>query len=172
MRDDHALAGLPAEEAEPLRHDLPIIREWADALTGTAPRIVVDRRRFDAGQGHALVVVTVERNADGARRHLVPLLSHPDRLRVRMARPSDAELHRTLQWVLDEQMTDTQGSYVSSAGIDDRAGVVRVALNRPDPALAARLTAHESGLIRVDEAPAIPVHPETGMRFRRDQVEE
>ncbi len=160
-----ALAGLPAEEAEPLRHDLPIIREWAATLTGTAPRIVVDRRRFDAGQGHALVVVTVEGDAGDVRRHLVPLLSHPDRLRVRVARPGDADLHRALRWVLDEQMTHTRGSYVSSAGIDDRAGVVRVALNRPDPDLAAYLTAHESGLIRVDEAPTVPVHPEAGMRL-------
>ena len=172
MLGDDALAGLPAEEREPLRHDLPIIRAWAGTVAGTAPRIVVDRRRFDAGQGHALVVVTVESDADGVRRHLVPLLSHPDRLRVRVARPSDAELHRALRWVLDEQMTHTRGSYVSSAGIDDRAGVVRVALSRPDPELAARLTAHESGLIRVDETPVVPVHPETGMRFRRDPIED
>ena len=134
--------------------DLPVVRRWAAATTGDAPQIRVDRRRYDAGQGHVLLVVTVAADAGAASRHLVPLLRHPDRLRVRVARPSDAELRRVLDWVLKEHMVDTRDSYVSSAGIDDRAGVVRVALNRRDPELAARLTAHESGLIRVSDMPA------------------
>jgi hypothetical protein len=170
--DDDALASLPAPESEALRDDLAIIRDWAAATCGTQPRITVDRQRFDAGQGHALVVVTVEKDPASVRRQLIPRLSHPDRLRVVPARAGDAELRRTLQWVLDEQMTHTSGSYVSSAGIDDRAGVVRVALNRPDPELAARLAAHESGLIRVDDAPVIPVHPEIPLPLRRDPIEE
>jgi hypothetical protein len=151
MTDDDLFDGLPAPESEPLREDLPVVRRWA-AATGDTPQIRVDRRRYDAGQGHVLLVVTVAADADAVSRHLVPLLRHPDRLRVRVARPSDAELRRVLDWVLNEHMVDTRDSYVSSAGIDDRAGVVQVA-NRRDPELAARLAAHESGLIRVSDVP-------------------
>jgi hypothetical protein len=159
MTED-GLAGLPDHESEPLRHDLAIVREWSASAAGTVREIAVDRRRFDAGQGHALLVVTVGTDPGWVREQLIPLLDHPDRLRVRATRASDAELQRVLQWVINEHMAATGGSYVTVAGIDERAGVVRVALNRVDAHLAARLQAHESGLIRVDERPALPVAPE------------
>jgi hypothetical protein len=159
MSDDEALAGLPPHESDPLRQDLPIVREWAHTV-GPPAQVTVDRRRFDAGQGHVLLVVTVAGDAETARRQLVPRLYHPDRLRVRIDRPGDDELRRALQWVLDTHMTHTRGSHVTGAGIDDRAGVVRVTLNRSDPALAARLEAHGSGLIRVSSTPVVPVFPE------------
>jgi hypothetical protein len=159
-QDDDIPVDLPERESGPLRDDLPIVREWAASVPDSVARISVERRRFDAGQGHVLLIVTVDADPEPARRQLVPRLAHPDRLRVRRARASDAELRAVMQWVIDKQMTPTEGSYATVVGVDERAGVVRVQLNRVDPELSARLENHESGLIRVDERPSLPVAPE------------
>ena len=160
VSSDDIPADLPEHEAGPLRDDLPIVQEWATSVHGSVPRVSIDRRRFDAGQGHVLLVITVRADPGPVREELVPRLSHPDRLRVRRARPSDDDLRRAMQWVIDEHMTHTEGSYVTGVGIDEPAGVVRVQLNRPDRELAAQLENHEAFLIHVDDTPSLPVAPE------------
>jgi hypothetical protein len=86
-------------------------------------------------------------------------LAYPDRLRVRVDRPSPEELQRVLRWVIDTRMTSGGGSrtFVTSAGVDERAAVVVVALNRRDPEYADELVALTNGLVRVEPEPTILV---------------
>jgi hypothetical protein len=128
--------------------------------------IAVDRSAALAGQGEPLIVVRVEDPA-AHRAELVGLLDRPDRLRVRPRRADPADLERLLRWILDTQMVPAEPgrATVSSAGIDETAGVVVVTLDRPDPRYAADLAAAGGGLLRVAERPvvvqAIPPVPQT-----------
>ena len=54
-------------------------------------------------------------------------------------------------------MTQPHGSrtFVTTAGIDERAGVVVVRLNQRDPQYAAELVALARGLVRVEPEPTV-----------------
>jgi hypothetical protein len=60
-----------------------------------------------------------------------------------------------LHWVIDTRMTPPGGSqtFVTTAGVDDAAGVVVVTLNRRDQQYVDELLALTKGLVRVEPEP-------------------
>jgi hypothetical protein len=144
-------AGDPA-----LATDLERLHGWSGAHPAARAEISVDRSAALAGQGEPLIVVCLDDPA-AHRAELVDLLDRPDRLRVRPRRPDPADLARLLRWVVDTQMRPAGSgrATVSSAGIDEAAGVVVVTLDRPDPRYAAELAAAGGGLLRVAPRPVV-----------------
>lgn len=154
-RDD--IADIPEPEQSVVAIDLPRIQRWLREHSDTRASVTLDRTAFDAGQGHVLLAVTVKGDPAAVRRELESVVAHPDRLRVRVDRPSPEELHRVLRWVIDTCMTSRGGSQtvVTTAGVDERAGVVVVALNRRDQEYAHELVALTRGMVRVEPEPAV-----------------
>jgi hypothetical protein len=136
--------------------DLPRLQRWLQDHPEVHASVIVDRAAFDAGQGHVLLVVKVQGDPATVRRELESVLAHPDRLRVRVDRPSPEELHQMLRWVIDTRMTPGGGSQtvVTTAGVDEAAGVVVVTLNRRDQQYADELSALTNGMVRVEPEPA------------------
>ena len=136
---------IPEPQRSVVEMDLPRVERWLREHPEVHASVAVDRAAFDAGQGHVLLVVTVQGDPAMVRRELESVLAYPDRLRVRVDRPSPEELQRVLRWVIDTRMTSGGGSrtFVTSAGVDERAGVVVVALNRRDPEYADELVAYQ-----------------------------
>ena len=157
------IAEIPEPQRSVVEADLPRVERWLREHPEIHVSVALDRARFDAGQGHVLLVVTVQGDAATVRRELESVMANPDRLRVRVYRPSPEELQRVLRWVIDTRMTSEGGSrtFVTVAGVDERAGVVVVALNRRDPQYADELVALTEGLVRVEPEPTnmVPLGP-------------
>jgi hypothetical protein len=80
------VAGVPEPERSAVEVDLPRLQRWIRGHPEVRASVALDRAAFDAGQGHVLLVVSVEGDPAAVRRELEAMVAHPDRLRVRMAR--------------------------------------------------------------------------------------
>lgn len=150
------IAALPEPERSVVETDLLRVRGWLREHPDVRASLALDRTAFDAGQGHVLMIITLSGDPTELRPHLESAVLHPDRLRVRVARPSLEELCEVLQWVVATRMTSDTHTTVTTAGIDERAGEVVVTLNRRDEDNAAELVALAGGLLRVEPEPVIP----------------
>ena len=141
MRDHGVMPGFGLEliQAE-LNDDIERIREWADANPDRFGGLWFDNDAALAGTGPVMLTIAVVGDAEPVQRQLKDSVTHPGQIQVVTCRWTHAELSDLRDQIWREQAGQPfEGTYITTAGPDERANVVHVGISTDDEAFAQQL---------------------------------